>query len=68
MNQNEKTRSMGITFMEALFLLFLGLKLTGHVDWSWFWVLSPVWIPAVFVIVLLCLAFGAHMLDRRSKR
>jgi len=28
-------------FLDALTLLFIGLKLTGHIDWSWFWVLLP---------------------------
>ncbi len=35
-----------------VFLLFLGLKLTGHIDWSWWWVTSPLWIPAGFIVVL----------------
>lgn len=31
----------GITLVEALFVLFLGLKLTHHIDWSWWLVFSP---------------------------
>ncbi len=31
-------------------VLFVALKLTGQIDWSWFWVLSPFWIP--FAIIL----------------
>lgn len=34
-----------------LTLLFVALKLTGHIDWSWWWVLSPVWIIAALVAV-----------------
>ena len=34
----------GITFVEALTIVFVVLKLTGIVDWSWIWVLSPIWI------------------------
>lgn len=34
-------------------ILFVALKLTGHIDWSWFWVLSPFWIPfAIFMGIL----------------
>ena len=34
-------------------VLFVALKLTGHIDWSWFWVLSPFWIPfAIFMGIL----------------
>jgi len=43
-----------------LFLVFLVLKLTDHVDWSWYWVTAPLWIPfaiwAVFVIFCLIMA------------
>lgn len=31
----------GITLTEALFVLFLGLKLTHYIDWSWWWVFAP---------------------------
>lgn len=34
-------------------ILLVALKLTGHIDWSWFWVLSPFWIPfAIFMGIL----------------
>ena len=32
-------------FCSMLAILFIGLKLTGYVPWSWLWVLSPLWIP-----------------------
>ena len=40
-----------------LLALFVGLKLTGHIDWSWWWVLSPAWFgfAALAAIVLACL-------------
>jgi hypothetical protein len=34
-------------FPSLLAVLFIGLKLTGYITWSWVWVLSPIWIPAV---------------------
>lgn len=35
-----------VNFMDALTLLFIGLKLTGHLDsWTWVEVLSPLWGP-----------------------
>lgn len=47
-------------------VLFVALKLTGHIDWSWFWVLSPFWIPfAIFMGILgfmLLMAFIAAIL------
>lgn len=34
----------GMGFVGWLTILFIGLKLTGYIDWSWWWVLSPIWI------------------------
>lgn len=36
-------RSAGIGFMGMLAVLFIGLKLSSIIDWSWWWVLSPLW-------------------------
>lgn len=30
-----------------LFLVFLVLKLTGEIDWSWWWITAPLWIAAI---------------------
>jgi hypothetical protein len=38
-------------------LLFIALKLTGHIDWHWLWVLSPV--IALFIIALLVQGYNA---------
>lgn len=43
----------GIGFFGALALLVIALKLTGAIDWSWLWVLAPLW--GVFVAVLAAL-------------
>lgn len=34
----------------AVFLLFLGLKLTEVIDWPWVWILAPLWLPAAFCV------------------
>ena len=46
-----KSSSGGIGFVGLLTILFIGLKLTGYIAWSWWWVLSPVWISAIIVIL-----------------
>ena len=43
MIQNNNNKSGGIGFMSLLGLLFIGLKLTGYITWSWWWVLAPFW-------------------------
>lgn len=46
----DSSKSSGIGFMGLLTLLFLGLKLTHYIDWSWWWVFAPLWIPAAIVL------------------
>jgi hypothetical protein len=48
-----KEKNGGISLNMVLFLIFLVLKLTGHIDWSWWWVTSPLWIGLVLFIVIL---------------
>jgi uncharacterized protein (DUF983 family) len=56
---NNTSSSSGIGFPGLLTVLFVGLKLTGYISWSWWWVLSPLWISALigltFVSILLVL-------------
>ncbi len=51
------TSSGGIGFCGALLLLLLGLRLTGHIDWAWYWIAAPLWAPLGF-LVLVALAAG----------
>lgn len=48
-------KKSGIGIGSLLGLLFITLKSTGHVDWSWWWVLAPFWIPAVIGVGFLLL-------------
>lgn len=42
------------SFLGLLTILFIGLKLTHYIDWSWWWIFAPIWIPAsiAFLIVV----------------
>ncbi len=46
-------RSGGVGVASLLGLLFVGLKLGGIIGWSWWWVVSPFWIPPVLAIVII---------------
>ena len=48
---NENT-SNGIGIGTILFLIFMTLKLAGFIDWSWWWVTSPLWIPLLFMVAI----------------
>ncbi len=52
--------SGGIGFAGLLTVLFIGLKLTNYIQWSWIWVVSPLWIwLAILIFVLLMVGFVA---------
>jgi hypothetical protein len=41
----------GISFLGVLTVLFIGLKLTGFIDWSWLWVLATMWGTLALVLL-----------------
>lgn len=56
-NQNNDSGAKGgIGFCGLLTIAFIVLKLTGFIDWSWLWVLAPLWIPVAIVLVVLLAA------------
>ena len=54
---NENSVSGGISFLGLLTIVFIVLKLTGYINWSWFWVLSPMIFS--FILVILIVLIGA---------
>ncbi len=54
---HESNTSTGIGLAGAVFLVFLILKLMDKIDWSWWWVTSPLWLlPAIVLVVFLVVA------------
>jgi hypothetical protein len=61
--------SGGIGFAGALTLLFIGLKLGGVIDWSWLWVLSPLWISVTLgLMVIAAVLAGAALATAWPRR
>lgn len=56
MSQNNSTQSGGVGFLGLLTIVFITLKLIGTITWSWWWVLSPMWIPFAIWFAILILA------------
>ena len=50
MAKEKREISGGIGFMGVLAIVFITLKLTNNIDWSWFWVTAPIW--GVFGLLL----------------
>ena len=55
--KNETTVNGGIGFTGLLTIVFIVLKLTGYIEWSWLWVLCPLWISVLLVIAIYIIAF-----------
>jgi hypothetical protein len=53
-------RSSGIGFGTILFLIFLTLKLTNYIDWSWWWIFSPLWIPLLVAGILILIVIKSN--------
>ena len=45
----------GMGFCSLLTIIFITLKLIGKIAWSWWWVLSPMWIPTAIILAILVL-------------
>ena len=64
MSSNFSSSSGGIGFPGLLTVLFIGLKLTGHITWPWVWVLSPMWISILLAAAILGFAFIILLLQK----
>jgi uncharacterized membrane protein YhiD involved in acid resistance len=60
-NTTSSSNSGGIGFLGALAILFIALKLTGYIGWSWWWVLAPLWLP-VSILAFIAVVFGGMAL------
>lgn len=63
---NSTSHSGGIGFVGLLTIVFITLKLLGIISWSWWWVLSPIWISAAVGVTLI--AFGLTIALLASRR
>lgn len=67
-SNTSSSSSGGVGFLGLLTIVFIVLKLTNVVDWSWWWVLAPVWIGWGLLLLILAVVavfyFGADWLER----
>jgi len=47
LSSKTETSILHLNYPVTIFIVFLILKLTDNIDWSWWWVTSPLWIPVV---------------------
>jgi len=70
--ENVESSSSCIGLSGMLTVLFVGLKLTHYIDWSWWWVLSPTLIPIGLLLLIFLFfalwAYGCDLLDFLEKK
>ena len=54
-------------FADALLILFIGLKLTGYIDWSWWLVFSPLMFTSVLCAIVLCIKVRNKQIETRMR-
>jgi hypothetical protein len=54
---NSTKPTVQFPILGILGLIFITLKLTGHITWSWLWVLAPFWIPICIAVLIGIIVF-----------
>lgn len=62
---NEKVQNRSIGFCGLLAIVFIVLKLTNVIAWSWAWILSPIWMPWAIAIVAIVVYFIYILITQR---
>jgi len=57
MSDNKQVQTGGINFFGLLAIVFITLKLIGYINWSWWWVLAPLWMPLPVLLVIFAVLF-----------
>jgi len=68
MSDSSSNSGGGIGFVGLLTIAFIVLKLTGYIAWSWWWVLSPIWISALTVVGVLLLVLMGWGISKAVRR
>ena len=60
-----KNSTEGIGLGGVIFIVLLVLKLTDNIDWSWWWVFAPFWLPVAVVLVMTLVFLLAAIISNR---
>ncbi len=64
---NTSSSTGGIGFAGLLTIVFITLKLTGFIAWSWLWVLAPVWVSILLALAIIAAYFGLVIIWQRTR-
>ena len=65
MSSNRNSSSSGIGICRVLTIIFVVLKLVGVINWSWLWVLCPLWIDILFTVIVLAIII---IIDNKTRK
>ena len=68
MNKCNNTANDGIGIGGLLGVVFIVLRLCGVINWSWWWVLSPFWIPIAIVVLSAALLAVVKASDNKKNK
>jgi hypothetical protein len=60
---NNSSSSSGVGFFGLMFLILMTLKLTGYIDWSWWWVTAPLWGGFAFILIVILIVVFIKSFD-----
>lgn len=66
MENKSNNSSGGIGFVGALQIVFIVLKLCRVIDWSWIWVLTPIWVTLALIIIGFVIITAVIMRGRKK--
>ena len=65
--ENKSVSSGGLGFTGALTIAFIVLKLLGNINWSWVWVLSPIWITLLLYILTIIITLIVIFIQKKRR-
>ena len=68
MGEKKTVTASGSGISTILLVVFIVLKCTGLINWSWWWVLAPLWIPAILVFIYLVVVFTIAIIQENKER
>lgn len=67
-NESQKSFPLLGLLLGILTIVFITLKLTGFITWSWLWVFSPLWFPPVIVLLMISVVFILSLVTNLIKK
>lgn len=67
MSNTTKVQS-SFPFLSILCLIFITLKLTGYIAWSWLWVLAPIWIPISIILIVFVIVGMLYVAENNKNK